>query len=399
MKFLVKSICLGVLLSMTALGVSAQLSKGFYGHVIGPDGKPVANAQVTFQDQSNLENTYKTKTNEKGYYSYAGLPYSTKGYQITAEIPDLPPMIMMKNVKVGQRVEVTLDASTAIGFQGKVLDEKGGGVAGAVITIENLADSKTRTIKSERGGAYKITNLPYSEAGYKLSVKTPAGKTESKSIRINQMATLQVDFDFGKDEQASGPAASNDAADAKDLYTMGDYQGALEKADKALQTKDKSNRKAALFIKAASLKELGRTDEAIAAFEQYNSEYSGNKDVVGILSDLYDKKGDKAKADKYRKLFVQLGGKLTMQNYNDGVKALNAGKAKEAVGLFRKAITDDPSNADAHRELARALAQTGDYAGAIEQLKLYLKKKPNASDAAQWENAIKTLEPLAKQQK
>jgi tetratricopeptide (TPR) repeat protein len=118
-----------------------------------------------------------------------------------------------------------------------------------------------------------------------------------------------------------------------------------------------------------------------------------------MLAKLYALTGNAQKADFYKKKFKEKGGQVSGETYNAGVQALNSGDAKKAAALFAQAATEDPNDADAHREWSIALAQLGDYKGAIEQLKIYLKMKPDAVDAQQWKDAIVALEPLAKQQK
>src|SRR4051812_19110254 len=45
------------------------------GMVMGEDGKPLPNAQIRI-DRTDMKGTYKVKTNKKGEYLYAGLPFN-----------------------------------------------------------------------------------------------------------------------------------------------------------------------------------------------------------------------------------------------------------------------------------------------------------------------------------
>ena len=209
------------------------------------------------------------------------------------------------------------------------------------------------------------------------------------------MEMTEVNFDMRKDVVMQKSEVSA-AAEAKKLFEMGDYEGALTKANEALAKDD--NVKAALFFKAACLDKMGDTDNAIQAFESFNNKYPGNVSVLGMLAQLYQTKGNKEKADFYKKAFAAKGGKIKGESYNDGVKALNSGDAKVAAGYFEKATKEDPNDADSHREWARSLAQLGEYQKAIDQLKIYLKLKPDASDAATWKQAIAGLEQVLNQQ-
>lgn len=293
---------------LVSLGASAQLSKGFRGKVLDREGKPVVGVTVVIQDKSSTTNHYETKTDERGHYIYAGLPYSADGYFVSVKVGDLPEVKKLEKVKILDPVELNFDMSKDI-------------------TVEEVKASP--------------------------------------------------------------------ASQAKELFGMEEYEGALEKANEALLQND--NVKAASFLKAACLLKLGRLDDALTAFESYNAKYPGDMNTLGQLADLYDRKGDKAKAEEYKKQFKAKGGQISGDTYNQGVQAFNAGDFAKAIESFQSAIKEDPNDADAHRELAKCYSSTGKYSKAVEELKTYLKMKPNAEDKATYEAAIKGLSALKDQ--
>ncbi len=67
-----------------------------------------------------------------------------------------------------------------------------------------------------------------------------------------------------------------------------------------------------------------------------------------------------------------------------GVVALALGDAAEAVGLFRRVVVHRPRAADAHFDLAAALEQTGDDAGALAAMRRALELEPRALRASLW---------------
>ncbi len=283
------------------------------------------------------------------------------------------------------------------GFRGKVLDREGKPVVGVTVKLVDESNPmNVHEVKTDKHGEYIQAGLTYSDKGYKISVKLPGLPEVSKIKKARLLDITEVNFDMRKDLVMQKADVSNPAADAKNLYEMGDYEGALTKANEAIAKKE--NLKAALFFKAACLDKMGDTDKAIDAFESFNAKFPGNVSVLGMLAELYQTKGNTEKADFYKKAFAAKGGKIKGETYNQGVKALNAGDAKAAAGFFRKAIKEEPNDPDSHRELARALAQTGDYQEAVDQLKTYLKLKPDASDAATWKQAIAGLEQMLNQQ-
>jgi outer membrane protein assembly factor BamD (BamD/ComL family) len=396
---------LGVATLAMMVGVCsfAQLTKGFRGKVLDLEGKGVAGITVTLEDLGNPTNKYEVKTDAGGDFAYTGLPYSDQGYRITANVPDLPPITTVRKSLLMTLTDLNLDPRDGVGIQGTVVDKQGEPVKNATVTIENLADSsEVSVVKTDGKGFYKKEKLPYNKEGYKVTVEIPGEKPINREISISTIASLDVSFNLGKPD-AAGPAASgsNPAAEAKNFYELGDYEGALQKANEAIADKntDEKSLQAAKFFKAASLDKMDHTEDAIAAWEDYNTAYPGDVNVLGVLAKLCEAAGNTAKAEAYKKEFAAKGGKITGEYYNKGVVALNEGDAQKAETFFLKAIQEDPTDADAHRELARVYAQLGKYADAIDQLKIYLKLKPDASDAEQWRQAIVALEPLANPKK
>ena len=287
-----------------------------------------------------------------------------------------------------------VSAQLSKGFKGKVLDREGKPAAGVTVTFVDEASALNHyEIKTGADGTYSYTGLPYSDKGYKITVQLPGLPAVSKLGETKLGDITEVSFDMRKDV-VQKEAKSNPAAEAKQLFEMGSFEDALAKADEAIKSGDSDIMKPAKLIRASCLGRLNRTDDALAAFEDYNKSYPGDVNVLGELARLYDEKGDKAKAEAFKKEFASKGGKIIGETYNEAVKAFNSGDMQQAIVLFKRAIQEDPNEADAVRELGRTLANTGDYKGAIDQFKTYLKMKPDAKDAAEVQSWIKALEPL-----
>ncbi len=398
-----------------AVAAQAQIIKGFEIQVIAPDGSPLKGASASLVDLSNELNHYEGNTDDHGEFMGTGINYSTKGYRFTVDYNGakvvrfiLPGDQDLKADDSGQRKimlsEINflkIDLRKTSVFQGVARDPSGKPIVGAKITAGDMDDeAKSFSASTNSKGEYELKNLPFSSKGYKLSLEQQGQPPYVQMITIPQLGALKIDFDLSKkQESASMQQGPTPAQEARDLYNLGDYEGALGKAGEALKSNDEAIKKPVLLIKAQCLDKLGRSADALAAFEEYNKAYPGEVEVVGVMARLAADTGGAKKAEDYKKQYVALGGKVTAENYNKGVEALNSGDAKKAAALFQKAIQDDPKDADSHRELARCLAQTGDYAGAVSHLKTYLKMKPDASDAGQWQAAIQALEPLANQKK
>ena len=386
----------GVATLALALGLaaSAQLTKGFVGTVRDMNGKGVPDVTVVLEDTANPSNHYEIKTDKSGYFAYTGLPFSDKGYKVTAEVPGLPGFVRTEKPKLSEVTDVTLDPRKGVGFSGTVTNDQGKPVGGARITIVNLGDASiTKTTKTDGKGNYHQDGLPYTDKGYKVTCEIPGEEPKVRSVGVSQIATLDISFGPGTSESGGSgqPAGPGPAGEAQQLFDLNDYEGALGKANEALATKglDEQSTRGVLLIKARSLEELGRADEAIASYEEVNKLAPGDVNVLGTLAKLYDQKGDKAKAEAYKKEFAAKGGKIIGQTYNDGVKAFNAGDFTKAAQLFEKAVQEDPNDLDAERQLGIVYGAVGEFSKAIPHLEKYLKAKPDAGDRGTVESVLK----------
>lgn len=296
-------------------------------------------------------------------------------------------------------------AQLSKGFKGKVLDRDGKPVVDCPVVLEDLSNPQNHyETKTNEKGAYVYTGIPFSDKGYTVKIKIPNHPELPEVSKVEKPKMLEfteVDFDMRKDlVMTGGQVKPNPAVEAKKLYEMNDYEGALAKAQEAATTEtDPATLKVSGIIKASCLQNLGRTDEAIAAYEAFNTTYPGNVDVLGNLAKLYEQKGDKTKAEAYKREFQAKGGKVVGETYNKGVEALNSGDATGAAQLFEQAVKEDPNDADAHKNWAVALAQLNKPAEAIEQLQIYLKLRPSAEDAETWKAAIAGLQSMIDQEK
>jgi tetratricopeptide (TPR) repeat protein len=418
MRVTVRVLGVAAVALLLAVGASAQLSKGFRGRVLDKDGKPVVGVIVNLQDQSNAGNHYDVKTDEQGYYIQIGIPYSDKGYIIKTQPAGMPEMGMIMKAKLMDTLELVFDPRKCVGVLGTVKDKQGQMVPNATVNIVNLAnETQPYTVKTDSKGAFRKGELPYSDKGYRITVQIPGEQPLTRNFSMPaqmigqpdrepsgerptfQIAFLDLSFDFANPSQSGGSggaAAASLASDAQQMFEMGDYEGAVGKAGEAISAND--NVKGAMLIRATALERLDRDEEALAAFEAYNKAYPGDVNVLGELYKLSDKRGDKTKAEAYKKEFVAKGGQISGVNYNDGVKALNEGNAAKAAEFFKQAIKENAGDPDAHRELARCYAQTGNFQGTIDELNIYLKMKPNADDAETWKQAIVGLQQAIQQQ-
>ena len=82
--------------------------------------------------------------------------------------------------------------------------------------------------------------------------------------------------------------------------------------------------------------------------------------------------------------------------FTDAVANFNSGNFESAEKMAREALRVDPAhkNPQVNQLLGMALAQKHDYAGAVEELKTYLKLAPAAADAATVKGQLDRIEEL-----
>ena len=232
---------------------------------------------------------------------------------------------------------VTSMAQLTKGFRGKVVGTDGKPLAGATVVFTNLDDvSQTWEVKTDEHGYYTQAGLPFADKGYDIRVKTDNMQSNPKNEKAELMTLHVVNFDLREDlAEQKQQVQDRPASEARNLFKMGDYEGAITKANEAVAKDD--NVKVALFIKGACYEKLGNVDGAIEAFESYSKKFpdaDNSTDVLGYLGKLYEEKGDKKKSEFYKKAFAAKGGKILNQTFNDGVAAYNSGDFAKAVELF-----------------------------------------------------------------
>jgi len=284
---------------------------------------------------------------------------------------------------------LAVSAQITKGFSGSVIDRDGKPVVGITVSFEEVSNPQnTFECKTNEEGRFIYGGLPYASEGYTVSVQLEGLPAVKKVMKPKMLERVRVDFDMREDLQMVEEQEPKEAlaADAKELYDFGDYEGAMELIDKAIAAED--NVKMMMFLKAACLVSLERFDEAIVACEAYDTAYPGDTNMLGQLAQLYEKKGDEEKADYYTKKFKEAGGKIQNESFNEGAAALKAGDLGLAGQKFRQALRENPKDGEAHKWLGIALARQGKNAEAVKSLERYLELVPDAPDRTDQEALI-----------
>jgi Tfp pilus assembly protein PilF len=280
--------------------------------------------------------------------------------------------------------------------RGKVVDEKGEAVEGAVVTLEFLGGvtQKMETRSNKKGefiqvgmrpGMYKIT---FTKDGYQ------GGVTQG---RINLGDPTSV----GELKLTSGAAAA--ASRGGELAAL--FQKAIEHAQAGRLDEAEAAFKEAL-AKNPSRPELVHFNlgfvytqkkdwaSAEAAYEKAIESKPDYGEAHLALFRVYEESGQKEKAEAALNRAAAGGEGDGKIQFALGITHLNAGRNTEAGVALEKAVALDPANAEAHYHLATVLLNQNKIPEAVASLEKYLSLNPaNAQNKATAEALLQALKP------
>jgi tetratricopeptide (TPR) repeat protein len=167
--------------------------------------------------------------------------------------------------------------------------------------------------------------------------------------------------------------------------------GALKEYEEEMKLSAESPALLTKFAQAAA--QTGDYDKAAGALDRAVALNPQDPEPLMQLASVYEQKGDKAKADEtYQKVAAIDPHNAAVLFFNVGVKAWNQNHAKEAISAYQRAIEIDPTYAQAHREMGRALMAQQDFKGALTHFQEYLKLSPTAPDAKEIKDSIALLQ-------
>lgn len=330
-----------LLLASAGLTLRAETFDRLVGLVHTTDGKPVVGAKVILQ---RLDMNWKVEmtTDSKGEFARAGIvPTSAEVYQITITKDGFAPLVMKFKMEVSSDTihkDFTLQLPGEAGSGGE-----------ATASAADPAIKEDIDARAAFNAAIPLYNAKqYAEALPNLE-KAYKGMTDA-------VATM-------KDESAKA-----------------DSQSLLPTISKAY---------------GLALLQTGKGDEAIAPLSQLvdaDPKNAKNADAMLALVDIYTKKKDDANRAKYQGILNAATGTSNASiPYNEGVKAFNANRMKEAKQHLLKAVEADPSFPDSHYLLGLIEMNQGNMAGAKAHFRKYIELAPNGSHAEEVKGALSAL--------
>lgn len=269
-----------------ALAAPAAAQTGLVkGKVVGPDGKPVADAAITIEFVEGMSRKLTTKSDKRGEFVQLGL--QSGGYRVTATADKLGSGFADVRVRVGNTAEVTITLSPVPpGTDPKMaalkvaFDE---GVAASRAKDYDTAITKFQAALAAQptchecyyniGFAYlQKKDEKQAEENWKKGLEQKADHAET----LNALATLyntQKRFDeaaaVGARAAASAPGGNADAIYNQGiiLWNAGKIADAKVKFEEAVKA-DPAHADARFQLGMALLNE-GKVPEAVSSFEEY----------------------------------------------------------------------------------------------------------------------------------
>jgi tetratricopeptide (TPR) repeat protein len=341
------------LLGLGLLAFSALAQQGsMEGNVKGPDGKPMIGAMVKL-DRTDIKAHYQVKTDKKGHYFHAGLPYGT--YNVSIEV-DGKDQVVQQGVPLrgGDPVEVPIDFSQAAAGQ--------------------------QAAQQKAAAAEAAVDAGRHESAADKAAREKAEKEREESLKKNKELN---------DAFNAGIAASQ----AKQ------YDVAVTNFAKASELDPKQNvvwaQLAEAEVNLAGTKSGADADtEMKKGLDAYAKAIELKPDDAGFHNNYALAL---ARAKKFPEAQAELTKAATLDPpnagryyYNLGALLVNAGQNEPAGEAFKAAIDKDPNYADAQYQygvylLSKATVtadgKTTPAPGTVDALQKYLELQPNGPHA------------------
>ena len=249
--------------------------------------------------------------------------------------------------------------------KGVVTDDKGQPVADAQVTIEmNGGTGRKFETKTNKKGEYIQIGL--GSGSYKVTAEKDKLGSAPATVQVRANATQEANLTLA---MASASAA------------------------KEVQAKNAAITK--IFDEGVQLSNAGNHDAAIAKFQEAIGIIPTCYNCYNNIAFSYTAKKDFANAETAYKKSIEVKPDDAAAYVGLAGIYFNTGKAADAKPLVEKAVSLDPSNADAHYIYGMTLVSE-DAAKAKAQFEEFVKLAPTAPNAAIAKSLIAELEKQAK---
>jgi Flp pilus assembly protein TadD len=282
--------------------------------------------------------------------------------------------------------------------RGRVVDEKGQGIAEAKVLIEFQGGvTRKYETKTNKKGEFIQVGMP--PGTYKFTATKEGLQGTFIETRVQLGDATQIP-EMTLKPPAAGAGAGGGVHDqirttfkqAIDLTQQGKLDEA-EAAYKSILEKDASIPEVYQNLGFVYAQKKDWTN-AEGAFQKALELKPGSAELTSALAKVYQDSGQSDKAMALMSKAAEGNPSDAKTQFNLGIFNLNAGKSEEAIAAFQKAIAADPNMADAYFHLGTLMVGQNKVTEAVGYLEKYLAMNPtNAQNKATAEGLIAALKP------
>jgi len=282
-------------------------------------------------------------------------------------------------------------------IRGRVVDQAGKPLEGAVVSIEATESNRRAEVKTNRNGEFMQIGLPsgrYNVTATKDNLKQaqPATISQGTPVELNfqlspQSGLTPEQIKQNQETQALAQSAIDAMREGRDEEAIKLFNELVVKVPTCSDC---------YYNLGVAYSKRQEYAQAEASFLKATELAPNSADAYTGLANVYNaqKKFDQAQqvSAKAAELSGGAGGGGSAEAlYNQGVILWNAGKFAEAKVQFEAAIKTDPKMAMAHYQLGMANLNLGQIPEARKAFEGYLAAEPNGAKAAEVQTFLKQL--------
>lgn len=371
------ALAVAILVASASLTAVAQVGE-LRGHVFmqQADGQkvPVADAQIDVF-RTDMSAKYNTKTNKKGEFVFAGLPFIGT-YTVAASHPTAAPNFQ-PGVKAGRDIDVELTLSPGDGKR---------------LTFDEIKNAGGGSATPPSGGAPQ----PSAEDKAKLEeLKKKNAEIEASNKKITEAnEVIARTFKAGNEAlMAAGTASkANNSEEAVAKYTaaLAQYDEGLAAdpdqpailTNKAVALKGRGVEKFNTTVRSKTLDDAGRTAGLQAAKDDFKAAAETSSKAVTMIKAL-PTPTDQAEIARYNgnKYAAMITRAESMRLYVSKADGTQADAGLEAYKDYIAVETDPAKKAKAQLDMAQMLLDAGASDKALTEFKAILTENPNSPEA------------------
>ena len=377
-KYFFAAFALAVLMASAALTTSAQVGE-LRGHVLmqQADGQkvPLADAVIDVF-RTDIAAKYNTKTNKKGEFVFAGLPFIGT-YTVAASHPTASPNFV-PGVKVGRDIPYDIVLTPGNGKR-LTLEELnsaaptgGGSPSGGSSRSESPADKAKREELMKKNAEIEASNKKITEANEIIARTFKAGNEALQAASVASKA--------GNSDEAVTKYTESIAQYDQGLAADAEQPAIL--TNKAVALKGRGVERFNATIKSKTLDDAGKTAGLQAAKDDFKAAAEAATKAVTIVK-AQPAPTDPADLQRYNsnKYAAMLTNAESMRLF---VSKADGTQADAGLAAFKDYIaveTDPAKKAKAQLDAAQMLLDAGAADKALEEFKTVLAATPDSPEA------------------